>query len=131
MVRQQERIRITDSSGALTALVIRVLHKGSSKAKAKVGDQIIVAIKTARPNKKAEKGKVYKGIVIRTTDWIGRNTGNGIRFPRGLSSAILYHTDKNKLARGEFLAKRVFGPVAKELRERGQIKIVSLASVAL
>lgn len=131
MVRQQQLIRITDSSGARFARVIRVLGKGSPKARAKVGDQLRVAIKVITPNKKAEKGKVYKAILIRDTEWIKRPDGRYFRFGSGTSSAVLYHPEKTKEDRNQLLAKRVFGPVSKELRERGQIKIVSLATVAL
>jgi large subunit ribosomal protein L14 len=122
MLQQESIVRIADNSGAKKALVIRVLG-GSKRRYASVGDRIVVAVKDALPDGTVKKGDVAKAVVVRTTRNVRRKDGSYIRFDR--NAAVLIN-DQN-----EPIGTRVFGPVARELRERRFMKIISLAPEVL
>ena len=118
MLQQESMVRIADNSGARKALVIRVLG-GTRRRYASVGDQIIVAIKDALPDGTVKKGDVAKAVVVRTTKEVRRRDGSYIRFDE--NAAVIINDA------GEPRATRIFGPVARELRDKRYMKIVSLA----
>ena len=117
MIQQESRLTVADNSGAKEVLCIRVLG-GSKKRYATVGDKIVVSVKSALPSGEAKKGTVSKAVVVRTTKEIRRPDGSYIRFD---DNAVVLLSNVNEL-RGT----RIFGPVARELREK-YMKIVSLA----
>ena len=122
MLQQESIIRIADNSGAKKALVIRVLG-GSKRRYASVGDRIIVAVKDALPDGTVKKGDVAQAVVVRTTKEVRRKDGSYIKFDE---NAVVIINDN-----GEPRATRIFGPVARELREKRYMKIVSLAPEVL
>ena len=122
MVQQESRVKIADNSGGKTALVIRVLG-GTKKRYATIGDKVVVTIKSAIPSGNIKKGTVTKGVVVRTRKEIRRTDGSYIRFD---DNAIVLLNEG-----GEMLGTRIFGPVARELRELDMMKIVSLAPEVL
>jgi large subunit ribosomal protein L14 len=122
MLQQESMVRIADNSGAKRALVIRVLG-GSKRRYARVGDQVIVAIKDALPDGTVKKGDVAKAVVVRTTSHMRRKDGSYIRFDE--NAAVIINDA------GEPRATRIFGPVARELRDKRYMKIVSLAPEVL
>jgi large subunit ribosomal protein L14 len=122
MVQQESRVKIADNSGGKTALVIRVLG-GTKKRYATIGDKVVVTIKSAIPSGNIKKGTVTKGVVVRTKKEIRRTDGSYIRFD---DNAIVLLNEG-----GEMLGTRIFGPVARELRELDMMKIVSLAPEVL
>ena len=118
MVQQETRLKVADNTGAKELLCIRVM--GSSNKKfAAVGDEIVAAVKDANPNMPVKKSEVVRAVVVRTKADIKRNDGSVIRFDE--NAAVIINKDGNP--RGT----RVFGPVARELRDKGYMKIVSLA----
>ena len=123
MLQQESRLTVADNTGAKEALVIRVLG-GTKKRYASVGDKIVVSVKKATPNGTAKKGQVAKSVVIRTKKEVRRKDGSYIRFDD--NACVLL--DSNS---GEMRGTRVFGPVARELREKQFMKIVSLAPEVL
>ncbi len=123
MIQQESRLQVADNTGAKEALVIRVLG-GTKKRYASVGDKIVVSVKDATPNGTAKKGQVSKAVVIRTKKEVRRKDGSYIRFDD--NACVLL--DSNS---GEMRGTRVFGPVARELREKQFMKIVSLAPEVL
>jgi len=123
MLQQESRLNVADNTGAKTALVIRVLG-GTKKRYASVGDKIVVAIKSGTPNGTAKKGQVAKAVVIRTKKEVRRKDGSYIRFDD--NACVLLDSTS-----GEMRGTRVFGPVARELREKQFMKIVSLAPEVL
>jgi len=118
MVQVETILTIADNSGARTAQCIRVLG-GSMRRYARVGDIIVVAVKDAIPESDVKKGDVAKAVVVRTKKEYKRPDGSHIRFDQ--NAAVLINEDK------EPRASRIFGPVARELREKQFMKIVSLA----
>ena len=122
MVQQESILRIADNSGARRALVIRVLG-GSKRRYAGLGDIVVVAIKDAIPTGQVKKGDVAKAVIVRTAKETRRKDGSYIRFDE--NAAVLINDD------GEPRATRIFGPVARELREKRYMKIVSLAPEVL
>ena len=122
MVQQETIVRIADNSGAKRALVIRVLG-GSRRRYAGLGDVVIVAIKDALPTGTVKKGEVARAVVVRTAKETRRKDGSYIRFDENAAVII---TEDN-----EPRATRIFGPVARELREKKFMKIVSLAPEVL
>ena len=118
MLQQESIVRIADNSGARKALVIRVLG-GSKRRYASVGDQIIVAVKDALPDGTVKKGDVATAVVVRTTKEVRRKDGSYIKFDE--NAAVIINDA------GEPRATRIFGPVARELRDKRYMKIVSLA----
>jgi large subunit ribosomal protein L14 len=118
MIQQESMVRVADNSGAKRALVIRVLG-GSKRRYAGLGDQVIVAVKDALPNGTVKKAEVARAVVVRTVKETRRKDGSYIRFDE---NAVVMITEQ-----GEPRATRIFGPVARELREKKYMKIVSLA----
>jgi large subunit ribosomal protein L14 len=118
MIQQESVLKVADNSGARELLCIRVLG-GSYRKYASVGDVIIGTVKVAQPNAQVKKGDVVRAVVVRTTQEYKRPDGSNIRFDE--NAAVLITPQNNP--RGS----RIFGPVARELRERNFMKIVSLA----
>jgi large subunit ribosomal protein L14 len=121
MIQQESRLTVADNSGAKEVLCIRVLG-GSKKRYATVGDKIVVSVKSALPSGEAKKGTVSKAVVVRTTKEIRRADGSYIRFD---DNAVVLLNNVN-----EVRGTRIFGPVARELRDK-YMKIVSLAPEVL
>jgi large subunit ribosomal protein L14 len=122
MVQQESRLAVADNSGAKEVLVIRVLG-GTRKRYAGVGDKVIVTIKSAIPSGNVKKGSVTKAVVVRTKKHIRRQDGSYIKFD---DNAVVLLT-----ASEELRGTRIFGPVARELREKQYMKIISLAPEVL
>ena len=122
MVQEQTRLSVADNSGAKKVMCIRVLG-GSGKRSATVGDIIVVSVKSAIPNAPVKKGQVSRAVVVRTKKEVRRSDGSYIRFDE--NAAVLLD------AQDEPLGTRIFGPVARELREKAFMKIVSLAPEVL
>jgi large subunit ribosomal protein L14 len=118
MIQQESMVEIADNSGAKSALVIRVLG-GTGRRYASVGDMVVLAVKSAIPGGAVKKGEVVKGVVVRTRKEIRRKDGSYIRFDQ--NAAVIVNDQK------EPRGTRIFGPVARELRERQFMKIISLA----
>lgn len=122
MVQQESRLKVADNSGARELLVIRVL--GGSKVKTgNIGDVVVGTVKKATPNGTVKEGKVVKAVIVRTKFGVRREDGSYIKFDD--NAAVIIKEDKNP--RGT----RIFGPVARELREKDFMKIVSLAPEVL
>ena len=122
MVQQESRLKVADNTGAKEVLTIRVLG-GTKRRYASVGDKIVVSIKDATPNGNVKKGAVSTAVVVRTKKEVRRADGSYIRFDD--NACVLLN------AAGEMRGTRVFGPVARELREKQYMKIVSLAPEVL
>ena len=122
MIQVQTELLVADNTGAKKIECIKVLG-GSKRRFASIGDIIVVSIKDAIPKGKVKKGEVYKAIVVRTKKDFNRNDGTSIRFDK--NAAVIL--DKQE----EPIATRIFGPVTRELRNRGQMKIISLAPEVL
>ena len=122
MIQAETRLKVADNTGAKQALCIRVLG-GSSRRYAQVGDVVVVTIKDALPRGTVKKGDVAKGVIVRTCKETPREDGSYIRFDENAIVLI----DEQKQPRGT----RIFGPVARELREKRFMRIVSLASEVL
>ncbi len=122
MVQQESRLAVADNSGAKEVLVIRVLG-GTGKRYASIGDNIVVTVKNALPSGNVKKGSVIRAVVVRTKKEIRRNDGSYIRFDD--NACVLLN------ATGEMIGTRIFGPVARELRDKKYMKIVSLAPEVL
>ena len=122
MIQAESTLQVADNSGARKVKCIRVLG-GSRRRFASVGDIIIVTIKEAIPNGRVKKGEVRRAVIVRTKHAIGRTDGSHILFDE--NAAVLI--DNNK----EVVGTRIFGPVARELRGRGFMRIVSLAPEVL
>ena len=122
MIQQETVLKVADNSGARELLCIRVLG-GSYRKYASVGDVIVGAVKVAQPNAQVKKGDVVRAVVVRTAKEFARPDGSNIRFDE--NAAVLINPQNNP--RGT----RIFGPVARELRERNFMKIVSLAPEVL
>jgi len=121
MIQQESRLAVADNSGAKEVLCIRVLG-GSGRRYASVGDKIVVAVKSALPSGEVKKGSVSKAVVVRTKKEIRRPDGSYIRFD---DNAVVLLNNQD-----EIRGTRIFGPVARELRDR-DMKIVSLAPEVL
>ena len=122
MIQNETRLKVADNSGAREILVIRV-QGGSKRRYAHVGDVITATVKTASPQGTVKKGEVVKAVVVRTKKEFGREDGTYIAFDENAAVII----DAQNAPRGT----RIFGPVARELRERGFMRIVSLAPEVL
>lgn len=122
MIQQESVVKVADNSGAKKALVIRVLG-GTRKRYAGLGDKVVVAVKDALPNGTVKKSDVAKAVVVRTVKEVRRKDCSYIKFDE---NAVVIIDDK-----GEPRATRIFGPVARELREKRYMKIVSLAPEVL
>lgn len=122
MIQQETRLKVADNTGAKELLCIRVLG-GSGRRYANIGDVIVCAVKSAAPGGEVKKGDVVKAVVVRTKRGVRRDDGSYIKFDQ--NAAVLIRDDKNP--RGT----RIFGPVARELRDKKYMKIVSLAPEVL
>ena len=122
MIRQYSRLRVADNSGAQTIQCITVIGRSTIDT-AEVGDVIVASVKQALPNSGVKKGEVVRAVVVRTAKEYGRPDGSHIRFDE--NAAVLIN------AQGSPRGTRIFGPVARELRERNYMKIVSLAPEVL
>ncbi|MEI6522299.1 MAG: 50S ribosomal protein L14 [Bacteroidia bacterium] len=122
MIQQESRLTVADNSGAKEVLCIRVLG-GTKRRYASVGDKIVVAVKHALPSGNVKKGSVSKAVIVRTKKEVRRADGSYIRFDDN-AVVLLNNTD-------EIRGTRIFGPVARELREKQFMKIVSLAPEVL
>ena len=118
MIQVQTMLKAADNTGAKELMCIRVLG-GTGRRYATVGDRVIVSVKNALPNGRVKKGSVQKAVVVRTVKEVGRPDGSSIRFS---DNACVLINDQ-----GEPRGTRIFGPVARELRERQYTKIISLA----
>ncbi len=122
MIQQESRLAVADNSGAKEVLCIRVLG-GTKKRYARIGDKIVVTVKNVVPSGNVKKGTVTKAVVVRTRKENRRTDGSYIRFDD--NAVVLLN------AAGEMMGTRIFGPVARELREKQYMKIVSLAPEVL
>ena len=122
MIQVQTELNVADNTGARIVECIKVLG-GSKRRYASVGDSIVVTVKDAIPNGKVKKGSVHKAIIVRTKYSIHRNDGSKVKFDNNAAVII----DE----KGEPIGTRIFGPVSKELRTKGQTKIISLAPEVL
>jgi large subunit ribosomal protein L14 len=122
MIQMQTRLDVADNSGAKEVMCIKVLG-GSKRRVAGVGDVIVVSIKEATPKGKVKKGDVHRAVVVRTASAVRRADGSVIRFDS--NAAVLIN--KNQ----EPIGTRIFGPVVRELRQTGHMKIISLAPEVL
>jgi len=122
MIQQQTRLKVADNSGAKELMCIKVLG-GTRRRYASLGDIIVVSVKDAMPNTKVKKGDVHKAVVVRTAKTFKRSDGSCIRFDE--NSAVILNNQN------EPVGTRIFGPVARELRAKKFMKIVSLAPEVL
>lgn len=122
MIQPQTRLKVADNTGAKEIMCIRVLG-GSFRRYGNVGDTIVASVKTAQPGGVVKKGDVVKAVIVRTTKPVRRADGSYIRFDENAAVII----NDQKLPRGT----RVFGPIARELREKDFMKIISLAPEVL
>ncbi len=118
MIREQTRLNVADNTGAKKVMCFRVLG-GTKRRYASIGDIVVASVKSAIPNSPVKKGEVVKGVIVRTRKEVRRSDGSYIRFD---DNAIVLLDDKQE-PRGT----RIFGPVARELRDKQFMKIVSLA----
>ena len=122
MVQQQSRLKVADNSGARELMVIRVLG-GSSRKYGNIGDVVVASVKKAIPNSNIKKGKVVKAVIVRSVEGVRRKDGSYIRFDD--NACVLIKDDKSPIG------TRVLGPVARELRDKDYMKILSLAPEVL
>lgn len=122
MIQQESRLTVADNSGAKEVLCIRVLG-GSGRKYANIGDVIVCTVKRATPGGVVKKGDVVKAVVVRTKKGLKRNDGVKVRFDE--NAAVIIKDDQSPVG------TRIFGPVARELRDKNYMKIVSLAPEVL
>ena len=122
MIQMQTNLEVADNSGARRVQCIKVLG-GSKRKYATVGDVIVVSVKDAIPRGRVKKGDVHKAVIVRTSKEIRRADGSSVRFDR--NAAVLINKE------GEPIGTRIFGPVTRELRGKGYMKIISLAPEVL
>ena len=122
MIQVQTELMVADNTGARRVECIKVLG-GSKRRYASVGDLIVISVKDAIPKGKVKKGTVHKAVVVRTRKGIYRDDGSKVQFD---ANAVVLTDEK-----GEPIGTRIFGPVTRELRTRGQMKIISLAPEVL
>lgn len=122
MIQQESRLSVADNSGAKEVLCIRVLG-GTKRRYASIGDQIVVTVKSAMPSGNIKKGAVSRAVIVRTRKEVRRQDGSYIRFDN--NAVVLLNPT------GEMRGTRIFGPVARELRDKQFMKIVSLAPEVL
>ena len=122
MIQQQSYLKVADNTGAKEIMCIRVIG-GTGKRYANIGDVIVASVKKAAPGGVVKKGDVVKAVVVRTKSGVRRNDGTYIRFDE--NAAVIIKEDKNPKG------TRIFGPVARELREKEYLKILSLAPEVL
>ena len=122
MIQQQSYLKVADNTGAKELMCIRVLG-GSGRRYANIGDVVVASVKKATPGGVVKKGEVVKAVVVRTASGLRRDDGTYIRFDE--NAAVIIKEDKNPKG------TRIFGPVARELRDAGYTKILSLAPESL
>ncbi|MCL2493388.1 MAG: 50S ribosomal protein L14 [Clostridiales bacterium] len=122
MIQNETRLRVADNSGAKELLVIRILG-GTSRKYANIGDIVVCAVKEATPGGTVKKSDVVKAVVVRTKTGARRSDGSYVKFDQ--NAAVIIKDDKTPVG------TRIFGPVARELREKSFMKIVSLAPEVL
>ena len=122
MIQVQTELKVADNTGAKIVECIKVLG-GSKRRYASIGDSIVVSIKEAIPNGKVKKGTVHRAVIVRTRKAIYRNDGSNLKFD---NNEVVITDEK-----GEPMGTRIFGPVTRELRSKGQTKIISLAPEVL
>lgn len=122
MIQMQTKLKVADNSGARVVQCIKVLG-GTGRRTASIGDIIVVSVKDALPNSKVKKGDKMRAVIVRTAHQIRRPDGTAVRFDE--NSAVLVNNNK------EPIGTRIFGPVARELRMRNFIKIISMAPEVL
>jgi large subunit ribosomal protein L14 len=122
VIQNETRLRVADNSGARSLLTIRVLG-GSRRRSARIGDVVVATVKEATPGGGVRKGDIVRAVVVRTRKETRRNDGSYIRF--GENAGVVINTD------GSPRGTRIFGPVARELRDKGYTRIISLAPEVL
>ncbi len=122
MLQQQSYMKVADNTGAKELMCIRVLG-GTGRRYANIGDVVVASVKKAAPGGQVKKGEVVRAVIVRTAKGIKRNDGSHIRFDD--NAAVIINEDKNPKG------TRIFGPVARELREKAYLKILSLAPEVL
>ena len=122
MIQQETRLKVADNTGAKEILCFKVLG-GSKRKYASLGDQIVITIKKAIPGGMVKKGEVHRAVIVRTKKEVARKDGSRIRFDE--NAAVLLNSA------GEPRGTRIFGPVARELRDSGHMRIVSMAPEVL
>ena len=122
MIQMRTNLEVADNSGARRVQCIKVLG-GSKRKTASIGDVIVVSVKEAIPRGRVKKGDVHKAVIVRTSKEIRRQDGSTVRFDR--NAAVLISKE------GEPIGTRIFGPVTRELRSKGYMKIISLAPEVL
>jgi len=122
MIQMQSTLDVADNSGARTVQCIKVLG-GSKRRTANIGDVIVVSVKDAIPRGRVKKGDVLRAVIVRTAFGLNRTSGEKIRFDR--NAVVLVNKQ------GEPIGTRIFGPVTRELRSKGYMKIISLAAEVL
>jgi large subunit ribosomal protein L14 len=122
VIQQETRLKVADNTGAKEILCFKVLG-GSRRKYASIGDQIVVTVKKAIPGGMVKKGEVHRAVVVRTRKEVSRRDGSRIRFDE--NAAVLLN------AAGEPRGTRIFGPVARELRDGGYMRIISMAPEVL
>ena len=122
MIQQETRLKVADNTGAKEILCFKVLG-GSKRKYASIGDQIVISVKKAIPGGMVKKGEVHRAVIVRTKKELNRKDGSLIRFDE--NAAVLLNSA------GEPRGTRIFGPVARELRESGFMRIVSMAPEVL
>ena len=122
MIQQQTRLKVADNSGARELMVIRVMG-GSKRKYGNIVDVVVASVKKAIPNSNVKKGKVVKAVIVRSVEGVRRKDGSYIRFDD--NACVLIKDDKSPIG------TRVLGPVARELRDKDYMKIVSLAPEVL
>ena len=122
VIQQETRLKVADNTGAKEILCFKVLG-GSRRKYASIGDQIVITIKKAIPGGMVKKGEVHRAVIVRTKKEVGRKDGSRIRFDE--NAAVLLNSS------GEPRGTRIFGPVARELRDNGYMRIVSMAPEVL
>lgn len=122
MIQQETRLKVADNTGAKEVLCFKVLG-GSKRKYASIGDQIVITVKKALPGGMVKKGEVHRAVVVRTRKEVSRRDGSRIRFDE--NAAVLLNSA------GEPRGTRIFGPVARELRDGGFMRIISMAPEVL
>ena len=122
MIQQETRLKVADNSGAKELLTIRVLG-GSGRKTANIGDIVVCSVKSTTPGGVVKKGKVVKAVIVRTKTGVRRKDGSYVKFDE--NAAVIIKDDKSPMG------TRIFGPVARELRDKQYMKIISLAPEVL
>jgi large subunit ribosomal protein L14 len=122
MIQMKSNLEVADNSGARRVMCVKVLG-GSKRRFASIGDVIVVSVKEAIPRGRVKKGDVHQAVIVRTRVGVRRNDGSTVRFDR--NAAVLISKE------GEPIGTRIFGPVTRELRSKGYMKIISLAPEVL